>query len=366
MNRYKLNSLLPATITFLIASLLLSLALLSFGGDALSLARLGTRFSLGDAQGTSGYDGQFVYYIARDLNPVGVSKYLDAPAYRYQRILMPLLARILSAGYLPALPWVLLLLGISSHVIGTWAVGEYLHAWGVNRWFSLVYGLWVGFLLALIVDLPEPMAYGFIATGWLARHKHHYVISWLLFGLALFTKEVSVLFVAAVWFNDLLKKHWSEFLGMSLVTIIPYGIFQLWLRVVFGQFGIASGGDLATPFEWIPFMGLWRMGSSSWIYMLGMLVVFGPAILLPVVWGIGSSVRKIILSEYDETSLALLLNGLAIVFLPFSTFRETGGLLRFACGLVLAVVLFSSRYQLKRVMNYCVLWLVLNVFLLKP
>jgi hypothetical protein len=59
------------------------------------------------------------------------------------------------------------------------------------------------------------------------------------------------------------------------------------------------------------------------------------------------------------------LNCLAIVFLPYSTFRETGGLLRFSCGLVLATLLFASRYQLRRVLNYSRLWLVLNVFLLK-
>jgi len=51
--------------------------------------------------------------------------------------------------------------------------------------------------------------------------------------------------------------------------------------------------------------------------------------------------------------------------LPFSTFRETGGLLRFACGLVLALLLFAGRSQSKRALNYTVFWLALNAFLLK-
>jgi hypothetical protein len=41
-------------------------------------------------------------------------------------------------------------------------------------------------------------------------------------------------------------------------------------------------------------------------------------------------------------------------------------LLRFACGLVLAVLLVAARLRLIPVLNYCWLWLVLNVFLLKP
>jgi hypothetical protein len=54
-----------------------------------------------------------------------------------------------------------------------------------------------------------------------------------------------------------------------------------------------------------------------------------------------------------------------IAFLPYSTARETGGLLRFACGLVLAVLLFAARYRQRRALNYSFLWIVLNVFLLK-
>jgi membrane protein CcdC involved in cytochrome C biogenesis len=63
--------------------------------------------------------------------------------------------------------------------------------------------------------------------------------------------------------------------------------------------------------------------------------------------------------------LALMINSVVMFFLPFSTYRETGGVLRFACGLVLSVLLFTSRFRMKRVLNYSFLWLVLNVFLLK-
>jgi hypothetical protein len=54
-----------------------------------------------------------------------------------------------------------------------------------------------------------------------------------------------------------------------------------------------------------------------------------------------------------------------MAFLPFSTYRETGGLLRFACGLVLAMVLFAARFRLRKVLNYSLAWMVLNAFLFK-
>jgi hypothetical protein len=366
MKRLLDKSFAPAAVTLLLTTTLLVVVLLNLHGDALALARLGTRYSSGNPGGTTGYDGQFVYYIARNPDPSQIVQYLDVPAYRYQRILLPVLARFLAWGKVQIIPWVLIMLGILSQAVGTWAVSELVNDWGMSRWYALIYGLWVGFLLALIVDLPEPLAYALVALGWLARSKDKHLLSALLFGLALFTKEVTVLFVAAAWIFDFSRRNWTSFWNIFLAAILPYVIFQLWLYKLFGQFGIASGGDMATSFEWIPFMGLWRIGSASWKYLLAMLVVFAPAILLPVAWGIWSSVRRILGGKYEDLSLALLVNCLAIVFLPFSTFRETGGLLRFACGLVLAVLLYASRLKLKPVLNYCWLWLVLNVFLLKP
>ena len=43
--------------------------------------------------GQAGYDGQFTYAIA--LDPANAAPHLDAPAYRYQRILHPLFNAIL-------------------------------------------------------------------------------------------------------------------------------------------------------------------------------------------------------------------------------------------------------------------------------
>jgi len=161
----------PAIVVLLAAVLLIGIVITSDSGDALVLARLGTRFLHGDPAGTEGYDGQFVYYIALNLDPQQVAPLLDVPAYRYQRILLPVLARFLSLGQPAVIPWVLALLGILSLVGGTWAVGELMAGWGVSRWYALVYGLYAGFLLAVITDLPEPLAYGLVACGFLALER---------------------------------------------------------------------------------------------------------------------------------------------------------------------------------------------------
>lgn len=358
-------SLVPSIIIFLAGALLLGWVIVSSGGDPLALARLGTRYSEGIQGGTEGYDGQFVYYIARDPHPERVAKHLDEPAYRYQRILLPLTARILSAGNVQVIPWVLAVVGLLAHAAGVWAVGELLAGWGTSRWYALAYGLFPGFALALRLDLPEPMAYALVAGAVLARDRKREGWSALLFELALFAKEVTGVFLAAQLLADLLNRRWRSMVRLLLVAGLPYLIFQIWLWSVFGRPGLGSGGAMATPFEVIPLMGIIRIGFVSPLYLVAMLVVFGPAILLPSGWGLWSAVKRGISGDLNVVVLGLLLNAALILFLPYSTFRETGGLLRFSCGLALAAILFAGRYQVRRVLNYSFLWFALNAFLFK-
>jgi hypothetical protein len=356
----------PAVIVFVIATLVVLLVVFTSGGDPLVLVRLGTEYSSGLENGTQGYDGQFVYYIALNPLPDEVASKLDVPAYRYQRILMPLLARALSFGNKLLLPWVLPILGILSLAGGTWALSQLLDDWGVSRWYALVYGFWAGFILALIVDLPEPLAYGLVVAGFLAIKRNKELLGWMLLMLAVFAKEVTILFVGGILLAYLFDRRWRAALGLVLVSILPFLVFQFWLYTVFGEFGIGSGGEMATSFEWIPFMGLLRIGEFSLVYLLAMLLVFGPSVILPSVWGVLESVKYFLNGQRNMIVLGLLINSLVIVFLPFSTYRETGGLLRFASGLMLAVLLFAGRYRMQRVLNYSAFWVVLNVFLLKP
>lgn len=365
MKRIASLLLSPLVVTLLLAMLLVAVAIALAGGDPLVLARLGTRFTQADPQGSEGYDGQFVYYIARDPSPQTVAAYLDAPAYRYQRILLPLLARALSLGNLDWLPWVLPLIGILSLAGGTWALSVLLAGWGTNRWYALVYGLWAGFSLALVVDLPEPLAYGLVVGGVLALERRRLWLGWCLLGLALFARETTLLFVLAALAAYLSQRQVRRALGLALTTLVPFLAFQAWLWLTFGQPGLASGGAMATPFEMVPYMGLWRIGQTSLVYLLAMLVVFGPTVVLPSLWGVWRSTRHWLEGERNLIVASLFLNALVIAFTPFSTFRETGGIIRFATGLVLSVLLFAGRYHQRRVLNYSVFWVVLNVFLIK-
>ena len=319
----------------------------------------------GDPIAPEPYDGQFVYYIAVQPDPGKVAPFLDVPAYRYQRILLPLLARLLAFGRIDLIPWTIPFIALISLALGTWAVGELLSGWGVHRRYALVYGLWAGFMLALVTDLPETLSYGLAVTGLLAIERNHRWSGWLLLSLAVLAKETAALFVAALMLTALFERKWTDLAGLALVGGLPFALFQGWLWLNFGSLGIGSGGAMSTPFELIPFMGIFRIGEVSPAYLVAMLVVFIPTVILPALWGLWQSARYLLKGDTMWMVTVLFIQALVIPFTPFSTFRETGGIIRFASGLMVGVLLFAARYQHRRVLNYSLFWVVLNVFLLK-
>ena len=355
----------PALITMLVMTFIVGGIIYSSRGDPLALAQVGTRFLEGDSTGTQGYDGQFCYFIALYPNPRVVQRYLDVPAYRFQRILLPLLVRLISFGNERLIPWIFPIISILAQGIGTWFLSILLHLWNKSYWYALPYGLWAGFSLAIRLDLPEALAFGLVICAILAFEKKHEFIGCVFFGMALFAKEVTILFVVAALIAIIYQKKWHTLLLLLVFSLIPYIAFQLWLRIIFGSFGIGSGGMMATPFEIIPLMGFFRIGYYSLFYMLMMLIVFLPSVIGPAIWGLSASVRRLALLNFDNITISLFLNSLIIFFLPFSTFRETGGLLRMSCGLVLAVILFLAKFNQDRLLKYSFFWIVYNAFLLK-
>ena len=91
-----MKAIRPWMIVGLVAAIYGGIILFTHALDPLAFATLGTRFSQHVPSGTEGYDGQFAYQIA--VKPTGAAPFLDVPAYRYQRILYPLLARLLALG----------------------------------------------------------------------------------------------------------------------------------------------------------------------------------------------------------------------------------------------------------------------------
>ena len=119
---------------------------------------IGTRWLNNDPKGSSGYDGQFFYYIAKYL--FNTPQYMiDVPSFRFQRILYLLFIPIFSLGQVDLMPWTMIFINIVALVIGTEVLGRLLQLKGLNPWYSLIYGLYIGQLWCVRRDLTEPLMY---------------------------------------------------------------------------------------------------------------------------------------------------------------------------------------------------------------
>ena len=362
----------PWVVVLLVGLAYVGITLARHGGDPLAFALVGTQYSQGDPQGTQGYDGQFAYYIARD--PAGGWRFCDVPAYRYQRILYPLLAWALALGRSAAVGWALVALNVAALAGGTYFTERLLAARGVNCWYALVYGLYGGLVAGLRLDLPEPLAYGLVQAGlwaWEERgagsrkeeaearrgRKFCSSVTMVLLALAALAKETTLIAVAGLLFYLALEHRWREAVGLGLAVGLPFAAWQGVLWVWLGTPGVGAGGAMATPFEWLPFAGLLRVATVSWPAFWLLLAVEGPLFVLPIVWALIASVRDLLRGWQHPWVAVLLAQAAVLPFLPFSTWREPLAMARLATGLVAATLLYGALRRSRRVLVFSLAWL---------
>ncbi|MCJ7738582.1 MAG: hypothetical protein MUQ10_14930, partial [Anaerolineae bacterium] len=102
------------TVTLLVAGFYIAFPLVALalhGWDPMWFVWIGERYAELDPAGRTGYDGQFVYYIA-SYGADGVP-HLDNPVYRLQRILFPVIVRLASCGVTSLVPWVLITINLA-------------------------------------------------------------------------------------------------------------------------------------------------------------------------------------------------------------------------------------------------------------
>lgn len=332
------------------------------GWDPMHFVNIGGAFDPRQNNTAWGYDGQYAYQIAAD--PLHASQYLDVPAYRYQRILYPALARLLSFGSPQALPWVLILINIAALVGGTRVTEMILQANGASRWYALSYGLFLGLQISVRLDLTEPLAFLFVqlAALWLGRNK----LAWasLFFILASLTRELSLLFAFAAALTIFSRKQYRTAILWGILTLLPFLIWELVLRLWLGSWGLQSGGAAATPFEIIPFRGYWSFAQKVplQLFLLFSLIIL-PIGLLPASASMIAAVRALLKRQHNYGTWALLVNAALFPFLPASNVIVQLGLVRTVIGLVVAVLTFGAYNHSKRALNYSLFWIVGLIFL---
>ncbi|MCA0452524.1 MAG: hypothetical protein LCI00_00940 [Chloroflexi bacterium] len=336
----------------------------------MALVTIGTRFSEhipAEQDGTEGYDGQFNYFIARD--PSTASQFLDVPAYRFQRILFPMLGRVLALGQPDLIPWAFLLINLVSLAVGTALLEKLLVSFGVSRWYAFTYGLTLGIFGSVRLSLSEPLAYGLVIGGILLAREKRWLWAAVVLALAALAKETTLIFVGAYGLYLLTQRDIKNALLLGMIAVVPFAMWQLILRSTLGEMGIGSGGAMATSFEIIPFAGVARIWTDTPAEARGtILLILGPMllifVLIPTIWALWAGIKAVQRGKWSAETSLLLVNAAVMLFVPFSTYREPIGILRFIVGLQIAVILFAAQNKRFRVLRNSTLWIVTVFFVL--
>ncbi len=335
-----------------VAYVLLTLARYNF--DPKYFALIGTQYDPGIPGGRPGYDGQFAYQIARD--PLNGWQKTDVAAYRYQRIVYPLVARVLALGNPAVVPWTLILVNIGALTAGVWLLEKILEHFNASRWYALIYGLSAGTLMSVRLDLTEPLAYALALAGiWLAL-KDRWQWAAVVLASAALTKEMTLAAAAAIGLTYVFQREWRRLLGFSAIVLLPFAMWQLVLWQWFGQPGIGSGGAMATPFELAPLRGLWSLAMIDLRMFLLIAAIMIPLAVIPALLSLWVAGRQLWRRVFDLPALMLLLNALLVFITPQSTFREPLAMARYIVGLMVAVVIYAAARRNQRALRYSWLW----------
>lgn len=364
----------PSVIAPLVA-VIYALVVVMTAGDWLALVTIGERFAPDAPHHYSeeGYDGQFVYFITQ--NPSTAAEFIarggDVPAYRFQRILLPALGWIGSFGGQAALvPVALLIVNVAAIAAGTWALESILGRWRRSPWLTLGYALSLAILTATRLSLTEPLAYGLAAMGLAYALRdddwtRHWKQAAVCFALAALAKETTLLIPAGIGLYGLWQGRYTAAIRFGVAVLLPFVLWQAVLYAHFGAFGIGSGGNMATGFEIVPFAGVWAIYTYGGLAIFAALMtILAPFVLLPTIWALWRVVHDVRHRTITLMTGVLLMTALIMLFVPFSTYREPLGILRFIAGLQIAVIVYAAERRQRRALLYSVFWALTSLLVI--
>ncbi|MCX7604586.1 MAG: hypothetical protein N2036_10985 [Bryobacteraceae bacterium] len=175
----------------------------------------------------AGYDGQWFHLLAhRPLEMRESAQFMDAPALRCQRILLPLAAWLLAGGRFEWVDPAYFSLILASLGAGTWWTARLAELRGASPAWGLLFLL----LPSSLSSIDRMLADGPLVAA--AAGFFYYLetdsprAAWIIALIAPFIRETGLLLVAAGSACQALRRRWKECLAW-MIAVIP---FLLWVH----------------------------------------------------------------------------------------------------------------------------------------
>ncbi len=341
-------------ITLILTAALMILALVNY--DPLDFARIGRQFCCGEPAETRGYDGQFALYIAAFGSEA--TPYLDGATLRYQRIVYPVTARVMAFGNPGYAPYTLILLNVIAHSLNA-ALLAYLIA-KISRprfaWAALAYSVWFGALIAVRLDLNEPLCLTFALGALIAYQDRRDRLTAMLLILSTLTKEIGLVFAAAIALHAVAGGDWRRALYLFAAPVIA---FLAWWGVLYITFGtLPTRYPAAQNLLPIPFNGLFaEQNPLEFAFLVLWLAIPTLILFIAAAW---QSIRRQI-----TFGAALMLAAAAwVMLMPDVSWEDPAAAYRVAVPLIVCGLVYLAEQHPRRMGWAAWLWATSFLFLL--
>jgi len=338
-------------VTLIITTCLCLLALTRYG--ALDFARLGTYFCCDEPNGSTGYDGQFAFYIA--AYGASATPLLDGATLRYQRIVYPMTARALAFGRADFTLYTLIGINITAHSVGAGLLAYLIAkkpAWRAKPLQMIIpfgFSLYFGAMIAVRLDLNEPLCIA-LGLGAVVAYTHQrWRSTVVLLILSTLTKEIGLVFAVGL----ALYTFFNAPLGWAIYLVLPPAVaFLAWWGVLYITFDtLPTVYPAAQNIRLIPFNGLFAEETPVEFIMLMIWIA------LPTVILIGMALRRIVVTRALSLSTALVLVSAAwVAFMPDVTWVDPVAAYRVAVPIVVSGLYFASDGKRGGALLFTILW----------
>ena len=193
-----------------------------------------------------GYDGQQFLSIALDpfLQDLDTLASLDHPAYRYRRILYPLLSYFLGFGNSQIIPYVMVAINAIAILLIIWVTGLYFKSYSANVNQALFVLAIPGVWIVLSLSTSDLLAGLFFVSAFYFYQNNKPIYMSLMVSLGCLTRETLLLLWMALILSAMWQKkdRYFKFLGIAIIPPLAWNIYVILL----GLNGAPGTGNFGT------------------------------------------------------------------------------------------------------------------------
>ena len=335
----------------------------------------------------SGWDGQFYYYIANDLlAQKDTASHIDADAYRYQRIGIPILSKLLSLALFQewVSPFIYYLTHFLLILLGTAVAARFFVEQGVPVYWIIPWSMGMGTQISLLNGLPDGAADALLILGMVAGYQKRYWAYSIAITFACLSREAYVafpaIFVGAHVLERMIKqKSIRPYLDLILL-LCPLVIFVAWHSFIRMRFAMTpteqSASVLGFPLKSLiihliaGLQGRYPNMEGGWYsYMAGIGLVLFTILLGWALWFIAKTqpVKSVLQRDIAKTTAGVFTLTLCLLYLcfgdtviwNFTGYMKAGGLFLFCIPFMAAITnrsLHAANFVLAMIITVFFCW----------